>query len=80
MRLNMAAASSRRMQTISAGRTFPNGAMPRPDQLIAQQANTMVISQRKGAMGALQLLLAEELPSNPLYLQPNVTAASNRQA
>ena len=29
-------------------------------------------------MAALQLLLAEELPSIPLYFQPNVTAATDR--
>ena len=29
-------------------------------------------------MDALQLLLADELPTLPLYFRPNVTAASNR--
>ena len=31
-------------------------------------------------MNALQLLMAEELPTVPLYFRPNVTAASNRLA
>ena len=29
-------------------------------------------------MKTLQLLLADELPTLPLYFRPNVTAASNR--
>ena len=29
-------------------------------------------------MNALQLLLADDLPTLPLYFRPNVTAASNR--
>ncbi|HEV7665682.1 MAG TPA: peptide ABC transporter substrate-binding protein, partial [Chloroflexota bacterium] len=48
--------------------------------LITNQASTLVASQRKANMDALQLLLAEELPTLPLYFRPNVTAASNRVA
>ena len=29
-------------------------------------------------MNALQLLLADDLPTLPLYFRPNVTAASNK--
>jgi peptide/nickel transport system substrate-binding protein len=50
------------------------------DQLINTQANTLVPGTRKAAMDALQLLLAEELPTIPLFFRPNVTAATNRLA
>ena len=35
-------------------------------------------SQRKTAMDALQLVIAEELPTLPLYFRPNVTAANDK--
>ena len=34
--------------------------------------------QDQSSMNALQLLLADDLPTLPLYFRPNVTAASNR--
>ena len=46
----------------------------RPDTSV----NTLNPATRKAAMDALQLLLADELPTLPLYFRPNVTAASNR--
>jgi ABC-type transport system substrate-binding protein len=38
------------------------------------------MSVRKPAMDALQLLLAEELPTINLYFRPNVYAAANKVA
>jgi len=35
---------------------------------------------RTSAMNSLQLLMADELPTLPLFFRPNVSAASNRIA
>lgn len=48
------------------------------DQLISAETGTLVPGVRKSSMNALQLLLADDLPTLPLYFRPNVTAASNR--
>jgi len=50
------------------------------DTLIAAQINTLVPANRQAAMNSLQLLMADELPTLPLFFRPNVTAASNRLA
>jgi ABC-type transport system substrate-binding protein len=60
------------------GQNYPRYKSASADQLINTQANTLVPGTRKAAMDALQLLLAEDLPTIPLYFRPNVTAASNR--
>jgi peptide/nickel transport system substrate-binding protein len=60
------------------GQNFPRWKNAGADQLIDTEANTLVQGTRKAAMDALQLLLAEELPTMPLFFRPNVTAASNR--
>jgi peptide/nickel transport system substrate-binding protein len=62
------------------GQNFPRYKSQVADTLINQQANTLVPGTRKAAMDALQLLLAEDLPTIPLYFRPNVTAASNKLA
>jgi peptide/nickel transport system substrate-binding protein len=62
------------------GQNYPRWRNPSADTLINTQANTLVPGTRKAAMDALQLLMAEELPTMPLYFRPNVTAASNRLA
>ena len=48
------------------------------DQLIRSELGTLVPGVRQSSMNALQLLLADDLPTLPLYFRPNVTAASNR--
>jgi len=63
-----------------SGQNYPRWKNSTADQLINTQANTLVPATRKAAMDALQLLLADELPTIPLYFRPNVTAASNRLA
>jgi len=50
------------------------------DALIVQQSTTLVPSARSGAMNSLQLLMADELPTLPLFFRPNVSAASNHIA
>jgi peptide/nickel transport system substrate-binding protein len=60
------------------GQNYPGWANQSADQLINQEANTLVPATRQSAMNALQLLMADELPTMPLYFRPNVTAASNR--
>jgi peptide/nickel transport system substrate-binding protein len=62
------------------GQNYPGWNNSSADQLINQQASTLVPGTRQSAMNALQLLMAEELPTVPLYFRPNVTAASNRLA
>jgi peptide/nickel transport system substrate-binding protein len=61
-----------------AGGNLQRWRSPAADVLVAVQAGTLVPGQRKAAMDALQLLLADELPTLPLYFQPNVTAVSDR--
>jgi peptide/nickel transport system substrate-binding protein len=63
-----------------AGGNYPRWKNQSADQLINTQANTLNTSNRKASMDALQLLLADELPTIPLYFRPNVSAASNRLA
>ena len=60
------------------GQNYPRWKNPAADQLIMAQASTLQTAQRKAAMDALQLLMAEELPTVPLFFRPSVTAASNR--
>jgi peptide/nickel transport system substrate-binding protein len=60
------------------GQNYPRWKNASADTLINQQANTLVPGTRKAAMDALQLVMAEELPTMPLYFRPNVTAASNK--
>jgi peptide/nickel transport system substrate-binding protein len=60
------------------GQNYPRWNNTTADQLINTQASTLVPSTRSSAMNALQLLIADELPTMPLYFRPNVTAASNR--
>jgi peptide/nickel transport system substrate-binding protein len=60
------------------GQNYPRWKNAAADQLINAESSTLVGNQRKAAMDALQLLLAEELPTISLYFRPNVTAASNR--
>jgi peptide/nickel transport system substrate-binding protein len=62
------------------GQNYPGYNSTAADQLIAQQAGTLVPSTRKASMDALQLLLADDLPTIPLYFRPNVTAASDHIA
>jgi peptide/nickel transport system substrate-binding protein len=61
-----------------AGQNFPGWNNPTADQLIAQEIGTLVPGTRSSAMNGLQLLMADELPTVPLYFRPNVTAATNR--
>lgn len=60
------------------GGNYPRWKNSTADSLINSEANTLVVGSRKASMDALQLLLAEELPTLPLYFRPNVSAASNR--
>lgn len=48
------------------------------DTLITEESTSLVPSVRTTAMNTLQLLMADELPTLPLFFRPNVTAASNR--
>jgi peptide/nickel transport system substrate-binding protein len=61
-----------------SGGNYPRWKNSSADSLIQNEANTLNTSTRKASMDALQLLLAEELPTIPLYFRPNVSAASNR--
>jgi peptide/nickel transport system substrate-binding protein len=60
------------------GSNFPRFKSPGVDQLIAQEMSTLVQPTRKAAMDALQLIMAEEVATIPLYFRPNVTAGSTR--
>jgi peptide/nickel transport system substrate-binding protein len=60
------------------GQNYPRWNNPTADQLVNSEANTLNPSARKSAMDALQLILADELPTLPLYFRPNVSAASTR--
>jgi len=48
------------------------------DALINQQITSLVPNVRVSAMSSLQLLMADQNPTLPLFFRPNVTAASNR--
>jgi peptide/nickel transport system substrate-binding protein len=61
-----------------AGQNFPRWKNPTADALINAESTTLVPGPRSAAMSALQLLMADELPTLPLFFRPNVTAASNR--
>jgi peptide/nickel transport system substrate-binding protein len=63
-----------------AGQNYPRWKNSTADALIGTQAGTLVPGTRAAAMNALQLLMADELPTLPLFFRPNVTAASNRLA
>jgi peptide/nickel transport system substrate-binding protein len=60
------------------GQNYPRWKNATADTLVNTEANTLNPGNRKAAMDALQLLLADELPTLPLYFRPNVSAASNR--
>jgi len=60
------------------GSNFPKFKNAAADQLIQREVNTLNSAERKAAMDALQLLVAEELPTVNLYFRPSVTAASAR--
>jgi peptide/nickel transport system substrate-binding protein len=62
----------------SSGQNYPRWKNTTADQLVNTEANTLTPGTRKAAMDALQLLLADELPTLPLYFRPNVSAASTR--
>jgi peptide/nickel transport system substrate-binding protein len=61
-----------------AGQNYPRYKNSTMDTLLNQQANTVVLAQRKGPMDTVQLIAADDLPTIPLYFRPNVTAASNK--
>ena len=61
-----------------SGQNFSRYSNPTADQLISAESGTLVPGVRQSSMNALQLLLADDLPTLPLYLRPNVSAASNR--
>jgi peptide/nickel transport system substrate-binding protein len=60
------------------GQNYPRWKNPTADSLVNSEANTLNPSSRKASMDALQLILADELPTLPLFFRPNVSAASNR--
>ena len=60
-----------------AGSNYTRWNNPTADTLNNQQINSLVPSVRQSAMSSLQLLMADELPTLPLFFRPNVTAASN---
>jgi peptide/nickel transport system substrate-binding protein len=60
------------------GQNYPRWVNSTADSLVNTEANTLNPSARKAAMDALQLILADELPTLPLYFRPNVSAASDR--
>jgi len=62
----------------ASGQNFPRWRNASADALINQESGTLVPSVRATAMNALQLLMADELPTLPLFFRPNVTAASDR--
>jgi peptide/nickel transport system substrate-binding protein len=61
-----------------AGSNYTRWSNTAADTLIAQQSTTLVPSIRTSAMNSLQLIMADELPTLPLFFRPNVSAASNR--
>lgn len=61
-----------------AGGNLGRWRSPAADSLIGAEASTLVPAQRKALMDGLQLILAEELPTLPLFFKPNVTAVSTR--
>jgi peptide/nickel transport system substrate-binding protein len=61
-----------------SGQNFSRYSNPSADQLISAESGTLVPGVRQSSMNTLQLLLADDLPTLPLYFRPNVTAASNR--
>ncbi len=50
------------------------------DSLIQSEIGSLVPGVRSGAMNSLQLLMADQLPTLPLFFRPSVTAASSRLA
>jgi peptide/nickel transport system substrate-binding protein len=61
-----------------SGQNFSRYSNATADQLINTEIGTLVPAVRQSAMNALQLLMADDLPTLPLFFRPNVTAASNR--
>lgn len=61
-----------------SGQNYPRWSNPAADQLIGQEIGTLNTSARQGAMSALQLLMADELPTVALFFRPAVTASSDR--
>jgi peptide/nickel transport system substrate-binding protein len=70
--------SSPTRPTAFSGQNFSRYSNATADQLISAQIETLIPGVRQSSMNTLQLLLADELPTLPLYFRPNVTAASNR--
>jgi len=60
------------------GQNFTRYSNATADQLISAEIGTLVPGVRQSSMHALQLLLADDLPTLPLFFRPSVTAASNR--
>lgn len=63
-----------------AGSNYTRWNNPTADSLINQEITSLVPNVRVSAMGSLQLLMSDEVPTAPLFFRPNVTAASNRLA
>ena len=63
-----------------AGGNYTRWKNPTADAVINQESTSLVPSARQSAMAQLQLLMADELPTVPLFFRPNVSAASNRIA
>jgi len=63
-----------------AGGNYTRWKNPTADAVINQESTSLVPSARQSAMAQLQLLMADELPTIPLFFRPNVSAASNRIA
>lgn len=61
-----------------AGSNYSRWSNPTADALINQQISSLVPNVRVSAMASLQLLMADEEPTLPLFFRPNVTAASSR--
>jgi len=61
-----------------SGGNYPRWKNPTADSLLQNEANTLQPGARKAAMDALQLLLADEVPTINLFFRPNVSAASNK--
>jgi peptide/nickel transport system substrate-binding protein len=63
-----------------AGSNYTRWSNAAADTLITQESTSLVPSVRTSSMNSLQLLMADELPTLPLFFRPNVSAASNRIA
>jgi peptide/nickel transport system substrate-binding protein len=61
-----------------ASGNFPGYSNTVADSLIARQAAILGVDERRGILAALQLIVADDLPTLPLFFRPNVSAASDR--